>query len=39
MARFALHPKTNEKISIEDWELYHKEETPICSICDHEFIC
>ncbi|MCY7773449.1 hypothetical protein MOF05_07740 [Bacillus haynesii] len=35
MARFALHPKTNEKISIEDWELYHKEETPICIICGH----
>ncbi|MDJ0285335.1 MULTISPECIES: hypothetical protein [Bacillus] len=36
MARSALHPKTNEKISIEDWELYYKEIKPRCMICGND---
>lgn len=38
MTRIALHPRTNKKVSIQEWELKYKEEKgcPKCLICDYD---
>ncbi|MDI3089774.1 hypothetical protein QJ133_00980 [Priestia megaterium] len=27
---------TGEKVNVQDWELFHKEDTPICLVCSNE---